>query len=331
MTITASRRALAACLAAVAMAITAAPAYAWDDDSAVQAPVHAGVWAAPTVTLTAATNQRADASWPSLGEAITYTAQQRVNGGAWTPLVDQASANTVVAIAPGGSKVDVRVAGQVDGQPGPFGEASTVLPIYAPKELGLSFSAPTVARASWAGTSGATRYRLEYALDGGAWQLGRYDQNGWNEWTVHPGQQVAVRVQADNGSVYSPWTETVTARSPYGSTHAPIGTIDSATRSGSNITLTGWGLDEDGTDPLALHVYVVAGTDSSNIIQRGIGYQVRADRPRPDVAAVYPGLGTDLGYTATIPAPANPSTVCVFLMDKTSGVANNPLLACRTL
>ncbi|NTW42582.1 MAG: hypothetical protein HGA44_22375 [Cellulomonadaceae bacterium] len=168
-------------------------------------------------------------------------------------------------------------------------------------------------------------------MDGGPWQVIREDYAGWQEWAVHAGQDVAVRVRADNGTVVSPWSATVRGRSPFTSSHSPTGIVDSATRSGSTITLSGWAFDQDGTVPINLHAYTVAGTDSSNIIQRGTATVTTANLSRPDIAAAYPGMGAAHGFTIAVPAPTT-STVCLFGIDHTSMLgSNNPLLACVTL
>jgi hypothetical protein len=301
----------------------------WNEGAAGSVSVAATVWSAPTVKLAAVTNQRADASWALGSDAVRYNAEQRINAGPWTPLATGTSALSASIAAAGGSTVDVRVTGTAGSSTGPSGQASVVLPIYAPTGLTLGFASPTIARAVWNASSGATRYRLEYSLDGGPWQLGRYDENGWYEWTVHSGQKVSVRVRADNGSVYSDWSAAVTQQSPFTSVHTPVGALDSAVRSGGAITMTGWALDQDGTVPVGVHVYVVPGTDSSNIIQRGTGYRFTADQPRADVAAAFPGMGASHGYSITVPAPSVPSTACAFVIDHTGG--NNPQLFCRSL
>lgn len=311
----------------------AGAASAWDDQWSSAIAVTSGVWSAPEVTLTATSDQLARASWPALGGPdIAYSVEQRVNAGPWTALPSGVGVLSATATAPGGSTVEVRATGSISGQPGPAGQASVVLPMATPAPV-LSFSSPTVARVAWPAVSGATRYRMEYALDGGAWQLGRYDENGWVEWAVHAGQNVAVRVQADNGSVYSPWSNTITARSPYTNLNTPIGSLDAKTRTGSTINLSGWAMDMDGTVPVSLHVYVVPGTDSANIIQRGVATVTVANLSRPDVAAAYPGMGAAHGYNVTVAAPAVPSTACIFVIDHTSSTlgSNNPLLACVTL
>jgi hypothetical protein len=102
---------------------------------------------------------------------------------------------------------------------------------------------------------------------------------------------------------------------------APRGSLDAATVTGRTVSMRGWALDEDApTTPLAVHIYVdgrYAGRTS-------------ADRPRADVARVYPGTGTSHGYTVSLDVAAGRHQVCVYALDAGPGTLN-PRLGCATL
>lgn len=97
---------------------------------------------------------------------------------------------------------------------------------------------------------------------------------------------------------------------------APIGVLDAVQPTAGGVSLRGWGLDPDTTDPIRVHVYV-----------DGVGAQsIAADRPRPDVGRVH-GLGDDHGFSTTVPVAAGRHQVCVYLINTPAG--SNVRLACR--
>jgi len=99
---------------------------------------------------------------------------------------------------------------------------------------------------------------------------------------------------------------------------APIGSVDLVTATATDLTVTGWALDPDTTDPIAVHIYV----DGAAI--RGVS----ANLPRPDVGAAY-GKGDNHGYSETLPATPGVHTVCVYGIDANGGA--NPQLGCRSV
>jgi hypothetical protein len=84
-----------------------------------------------------------------------------------------------------------------------------------------------------------------------------------------------------------------------------------------NVTVGGWALDPDTTDPIAVHVYV-----------DGAGTPVTAGGNRPDVGAVY-GDGSHHGFNARLSAPTGSHRVCVYAINFPAGV--NPVLRCATV
>jgi hypothetical protein len=100
----------------------------------------------------------------------------------------------------------------------------------------------------------------------------------------------------------------------------PIGSLDWVRAGPGQLTVGGWSFDPDDPAPARVHVYV----------DGAFGGEFVADRPRPDVGAVYPGYGDDRGFEATVPAAAGTRSVCVFAINTLSGTTN-PVIGCRTV
>ncbi|MEO6826817.1 MAG: hypothetical protein ABI255_04285 [Microbacteriaceae bacterium] len=113
--------------------------------------------------------------------------------------------------------------------------------------------------------------------------------------------------------LYSDWFG-----SPTGATTNPIGNVEVIQARPGVFHVTGWALDPDTSESIAVHVYV--GT---------VGHSVAADKSRPDVAAAY-GLGANHGIDVTVPAEgAGASNVCVYGMNVGAGA--NVLLGCQSI
>jgi hypothetical protein len=97
----------------------------------------------------------------------------------------------------------------------------------------------------------------------------------------------------------------------------PIGAVEAVTVRGDRLETSGWALDPDTTASTDVHVYV-----------DGVGHRVRADLPRPDVAAAH-GLGDRHGFTHSVPAVRGRHTVCVYGINTSAGPP--ALLACRAV
>ena len=87
----------------------------------------------------------------------------------------------------------------------------------------------------------------------------------------------------------------------------PRGNFEAASRNGNRIRVVGWGLDYDTTQPIRVRVF-------QNGVRLATGL---ANRPRPDVAAVYPGLGVNKGFDFTV--TGKPGVVCVRLVNEARG------------
>ncbi len=102
-------------------------------------------------------------------------------------------------------------------------------------------------------------------------------------------------------------------------TGSPIGVIDTLTRSGANVTGSGWVFDPDTAASIPVHVYV-----------NGVGYAVSANGNRPDFAGTMPLYGPAHGYSFSIPVAAGSARVCIYGIE-IAGTGGNVLLGCRTV
>jgi len=97
-----------------------------------------------------------------------------------------------------------------------------------------------------------------------------------------------------------------------------FGVLDSARATSGSITLHGWAVDPNTTDPITVHVYL-----NGKAIQA-----LTANRPRPDVGRIY-GLGDLHGFDSTVSGSAG-DRVCMYAIDSWQGT--NPLIeACQTV
>ena len=97
----------------------------------------------------------------------------------------------------------------------------------------------------------------------------------------------------------------------------PIGFIDSVTTTSTSVTATGWALDPDTQNPIAVHMYV-----------DGSSTAFTADGPRPDVDTVF-HKGANHGFTTTMTASAGSHHVCLYAINDAPGP--NTGLGCRTV
>ena len=97
----------------------------------------------------------------------------------------------------------------------------------------------------------------------------------------------------------------------------PIGRVDSISTTISSISVAGWALDPDTSDPITVHVYV-----------DGAPRAIAADASRPDVAAAF-GHGDRHGFATTVPVGVGNHAVCVYAINTPAG--DNPTLECTTV
>jgi GH25 family lysozyme M1 (1,4-beta-N-acetylmuramidase) len=149
---------------------------------------------------------------------------------------------------------------------------------------------------------------------------------GWSTWTMWQYTDAA-RVAGISGTVdlnrYCCTASNLAALADGRDDRAagnPFGTLDGATRAPGTISVNGWAIDPDTTDPLTVHIYV----DGKWAAKTTTGVS------RPDVAAAYPGWGSDRGYAATVDVAAGTHTVCVYGINQDVGTSNSKL-GCRTV
>jgi GH25 family lysozyme M1 (1,4-beta-N-acetylmuramidase) len=100
----------------------------------------------------------------------------------------------------------------------------------------------------------------------------------------------------------------------------PFGSLDGVVRSPTALTLWGWAIDPDTTNPIKMHVYV-------NGAFKG---EISANQDRSDVGGAYPGFGPKHGFSMNVPAGGGSQNVCVYAMNVGAGNANS-LLGCQTV
>ncbi|MFG6403857.1 hypothetical protein [Microbacterium sp. P04] len=97
----------------------------------------------------------------------------------------------------------------------------------------------------------------------------------------------------------------------------PIGNVEQVEVKGSKATITGWALDPDTAEDIAVHVYVGQ-----------VGTAFSADLVRGDVQNAYPVYGAMHGFKSTVLLPKGQSTVCVYAIN-TAGP--NPQIGCKAV
>ena len=89
----------------------------------------------------------------------------------------------------------------------------------------------------------------------------------------------------------------------------PFGSFDAATPVVGGVQVRGWLLDWTSASPVPLTVTLGSAAGTSAV----------ADRPRPDVAMVWPGFDDRRGFDVTVPARRGPQRVCVTAGTRTIG------------
>jgi GH25 family lysozyme M1 (1,4-beta-N-acetylmuramidase) len=104
-----------------------------------------------------------------------------------------------------------------------------------------------------------------------------------------------------------------------GGAGTPFGSLDAiSVTSATSATVSGWAIDPDTREAIAIHTYV----DSAN-------YSSMADQPRSDVGRVFPGFGPDHGFSYSVPLGANSRSICVYAIN--TGAGGHKLLGCKTI
>lgn len=100
-------------------------------------------------------------------------------------------------------------------------------------------------------------------------------------------------------------------------TGSPFGNLEASQAGIGTASFTGWVLDPDTTEPVAIHAYVNG--------QWGGSY--RADLSRPDVGRAYPGFGEGHGFQVALPLRGGNNSVCLYGISVRGG--SNSLIGCR--
>lgn len=98
---------------------------------------------------------------------------------------------------------------------------------------------------------------------------------------------------------------------------APFGNFEALVVSGNTATASGWAIDPDTMSPIKIHLYVGAA-----------GTEYIASKPRGDLAAHYPGLGVDHGFSEKLTLPVGKTQVCAYAIN--NGAGGHAFLGCRT-
>jgi hypothetical protein len=98
----------------------------------------------------------------------------------------------------------------------------------------------------------------------------------------------------------------------------PIGSLDQVVVGPGSVSVAGWALDPSVTSSIAVHVYL----DNTLV-------PVVANGSRPDLAGVFPGLGTAHGFGASVSAGPGAHQLCVYGIGADGG-ANAPI-DCRVV
>ncbi|MGY4644706.1 fibronectin type III domain-containing protein [Cellulomonas sp. URHB0016] len=106
-----------------------------------------------------------------------------------------------------------------------------------------------------------------------------------------------------------------------------VGNFEVLARSGSDITVRGWSLEPSGGEDVEVIVEVDDDLDTDTVTS-----YLHTDAARPDVAAAYPGTGTQHGFTVTLPSDPGEHVVCVWaLLPFLYQPERETPLGCRTL
>lgn len=106
----------------------------------------------------------------------------------------------------------------------------------------------------------------------------------------------------------------------------PIGSLDGATPSGTQLSVGGWAVDPSGpTQPMQVAVYVWGPTGAHAVTMLTTGV------PRPDVRRAVSWAGPSTGYSGTVAtAGRGASRVCAYAINLVAP-RTNPLLGCKSV
>ncbi len=98
----------------------------------------------------------------------------------------------------------------------------------------------------------------------------------------------------------------------------PIGNVDNAVRGPGLIGVSGWALDPDTIGPIQVHVYV----------DGHINTITTANTTRGDVGAMFPGYGSQHGFSTNVAVGPGDHSVCAYAINQYNG-QGNPTIGCE--
>ena len=174
----------------------------------------------------------------------------------------------------------------------------------------------------YVGAAGTAHTADKTRADVGAANPGYGDKHGFSESLTLPVGKSTVCAYGINtgagGHTLLGCKEATVAAPSVDGGRTPFGNFEAATASPGAITVSGWAIDPDTTNPIAVHIYVGAA---------GTAYM--ADKDRSDVAAFYPAYGTRHGFVQQVAVAAGTHTVCAYAIN--DGAGGHTLLGCKTV
>lgn len=107
----------------------------------------------------------------------------------------------------------------------------------------------------------------------------------------------------------------------------PYGAFDSIRREPSGVRVTGWAIDPDTGNPVAVHFYGGTGTAGSG----NPGFARTANADRPDVGRNYPGYGNAHGYDTVLPLGPGTHKVCAYAINASGTAGSNKGIGCKNI
>jgi peptidoglycan hydrolase-like protein with peptidoglycan-binding domain len=103
--------------------------------------------------------------------------------------------------------------------------------------------------------------------------------------------------------------------------HSPVGVLDPLRRDARGVVVTGWALDPDVEDPVAVAVSV-DGAPNRTLL---------ATRTRTELVASYPAQGSTHGFGFVLDLPAGSHSVCVSVPNAAETAGTDRVLPCRSV
>ncbi len=93
----------------------------------------------------------------------------------------------------------------------------------------------------------------------------------------------------------------------------------------SHVQIAGWAIDPDTRNPITVHVL----NGQLGVDANPVGVATVANVTRNDIAAAYPGFGTDHGFSANVPLTNSTQKFCAYAIN--TGAGSNSFLGCVTV